>query len=82
MVVEVVFAPYLGEGVCAGYELKETFPQGAFAMDVKALKDAGLPFEFLSWHVSRPTKALDYQVNIPKSLVPVECGHDVWYRLF
>ena len=79
MVIEVTFNPHLDAGDLAVYELKEIFPPGAFATTAEEVKRQGLSFEYLSWHVNKPIRALEYMVSIPKSLRPKECGYDVWY---
>jgi hypothetical protein len=79
MVVEVTFDPFLDAGRSAEYELKEVFPPGSFAINADAMKSMKLEFEFLSWHLSRPTRQFEYVVRISKSLNPDICSYDVWY---
>jgi hypothetical protein len=79
LVIEVAFHPHLDKGDDLTYEIREKFPPGAFVTTADELKPKRLPFEYLSWHVNKPTRAFTYMVSIPESLCPTNCGYDVWY---
>jgi hypothetical protein len=79
MVIEVTFDPPLDAKKVAEYEIHEQFPPSAFATTAKEMADRDLQFEYLSWHINKPTKSLLLRVHIPTYLNPKKLDHDVWY---
>jgi hypothetical protein len=82
MVIDVTFDPPLNPREEALYEVREQFPGGSFATTAQQIAQMTLQYEYLAWHIDKPTRYICFEVHVPDSLSPTECGYDVWYGIY
>lgn len=74
---KVKISPALARGGDIEYMLEETVPPASFAVTRDQLQP-GFPYEYVAWEVSRPTKELVLETEIPLALGTQMHNLDVW----
>jgi hypothetical protein len=74
----VIFKPPLRRNEVAEYVYEEVLPAGSFAMKGDDLPPH-MPYEYVAWDITRPTKNFVLRVVIPKGANVVTSDHDVWF---